>query len=184
MSIVSMGHFTAIGMRISVKDPAALIINTCGGNDTAERGTERCWTWSNPTNRAIMHEYHGYRAVSVECLWQGTKVFDTGPDPATLAGAWRRGKAKRPKGAYAGPNAPLLTTPGAARRAIYLPAYKKLVDHWMQDAEVHAWVEKARQHAGPVYLRDFDTGRGLDRNGPMSHAWVLAMWLNTGSFPS
>jgi hypothetical protein len=126
----------------------------------------------------------GVTAVSVECLWQGTKVFSTEPDPATLAGAWRRGKAKRPKGAYAGLGEPLLTSPGVARRAIYIPTFKRLVEHWLQDTEVQAWIEKARQHTGPVYLRDFDTGRGLDRNGPMSHAWVLAVWLNTGSFPS
>ena len=88
MSIVSMGHFTAIGMRVSVKDPAAL----------------------------------------------------------------------------------LAPTPGPRERYRVWPCVEDL--------------GKARQHAGLVYLRDFDTGRGIDRNGPMSHAWVLAVWLNTGSFPS
>lgn len=50
MTIVSMGHFTAIGMRAKAEDPTALIINTCCGNDTAERGDFKAWVWSNPTN--------------------------------------------------------------------------------------------------------------------------------------
>lgn len=178
--IISMGHFTAIGMRTSVQDPTALVVNTCGGNDTANRGTEKIWTWANPTNRALSHEYGGFTAVSVECLWQGTKIFQVGgePDVRTLGGEWRRGKAKRPIGAWGGVDRPLLTTPGEARRAIYIPAFKCQFDHWMRDPIVEGWVEAARNHTGPIYLRDFDTGRGIDRNGPMSHAWLMCTWLN------
>lgn len=187
MAILRMGHFTAIGMRVKV-DPTenALVINTCGANDTAERGTFESWVWSNPTNRAITHHYEDIQAVSVEALWQGTKVFQVGgkADPITLGGDWRRGKAKRPVGAYAGPGNPLITSPGAARRKIYVPAFTHLVSHWLQDDIVRDWVQRARAHKGPVYLRDHDTGRGIDRNGPMSHAWVLATFLNTGSFPA
>ena len=183
--IISMGHFTAIGMRAKVEAPNALVINTCGKNDTAERGEFTNWVWSNPTNRAIAHHYKDVVAVSVECLWQGTKIFDEDgePDPLTLGGDWRRGKAKRPLGAWAGVGVPLITSPGTARRAIYVPAFRNLVDHWLQDAKVQKWIDDARNHDGPVYLRDHDTGRGIDRNGPMSHAWVLATRLNTGSFP-
>lgn len=185
MAIVSMGHFTAVGMRAKVEDPKALIINTCGQNDTAERGSPDSWVWSNPTNRAIQHSYAGVEAVSVECLWQGTKVFEVGgrPDERTLKGDWRRGKAKRPIGAWRGEGIPLITTPGGARRAIYIPAFRRLVEHWLKDETVQGWVRQAREHGGPVYLRDHDVGRGIDRNGPMSHSWVLATWLNTGSWP-
>ena len=183
--IKSMGHFTAIGMRRKVHDPTALVINTCGQNDLSGSGSFRSWSWSNPTNRAVVHRYAGVEAVSVECLWQGTKVFKEGgrPDPETLAGDWRRGKAKRPVGAWAGEGEPLITTPGEARRRIYVPAFRTLVEHWLQDRDVKRWIGAAREHEGPVYLRDHDTGRGLDRNGPMSHAWVLAVWLNTGEWP-
>lgn len=185
MAIVKMGKFTAVGMRIKIEESDALTINTCGQNDTTERGTFESWVWSNPTNRAIVHEYEDVKAVSVECAWQGTKIFQVGgkPDPQTLAGDWRRGKAKRPIGAWAGAGKPLLTTPGSARRAIYIPAFRRLVEHWLQDTVVRGWIEAARAHKGSVYLRDHDTGRGLDRNGPMSHAYVLATYLNTGEFP-
>jgi hypothetical protein len=180
MPISHMGHFTAIGMRTPIRSPDALVINTCARNDTAELGDLTHWVWANPTNRAIVHRYHDIEAVSVECLWQGTKILQVpgpGPDPKTLAGDWRRGKGKRPAGAYAGPEAPLIRDQGAARRAIYIPAFRRLIEHWLTQG-ADALIAQAKKHDGPVYLRDFDTGRGLDRNGPMSHAWVLATWLN------
>lgn len=77
----------------------------------------------------------------------------------------------------------LITSPGTARRKIYLPAFKNLVEHWQKDEEVNNWIEQSRQHDGLVFLRDHDTGRGLDRNGPMSHAWLLCMYLNNGVWP-
>ncbi len=185
MAIVSMGRFTAIGMRVNVPDPKALVINTCGGNDTADKGDFETWVWSNPTNRAIRHHYADVEAVSVEALWQGTKIFQFNgkPDPLTLGGDWRRGKGKPPLGAWRGEGIPLITSPGGARRVIYVPAFRNLVEHWTKNVIVLNWIQKARDWDGPVYLRDHDTGRGIDRNGPMSHAWVLATWLNTGKFP-
>ncbi len=184
-SIVSMGKFTAVGMRTKVEDAKALVVNTCGMNDTAERGSFESWSWSNPTNRVIRHEYEGLSAVSVESMWQGTKIFREGgiPDVHALEGEWRRGKARRPIGAWAGPGKPLITTPGEARRRIYVPAFRRLIEHWLRDETVAGWVERARRHDGPVFLRDHDIGRGIDRNGAMSHAWVLATWLNTGAWP-
>jgi hypothetical protein len=177
--------FKAVGMRTRIADPDALIINTCGKNDTSEKGNALSWVWSNPTNRAIMHQYEDVQAVSVECLWQGMKMVagQTKPDPEILGGNWRKAKGKKPVGAYAGPNKPLITTPGAARRTIYVPAFRNLIEHWLADAEVRGWLDAARNHKGTVYLRDFDTGQGIDRNGPMSHAWLFSVWLNTGSWP-
>jgi hypothetical protein len=185
--IVLMGKFTAIGMRRKVSDPTALVINTCGKNDTAERGTFTSWVWGNPTNRAITHEYMGYKAVSTEALWQGMKIFEHGgwPNEEALAGDWRQGKGGRPIGAWNGEDSDpdMLTDPGSARRAIYLPAFERQIRHWLRDDTVREWVHKAHNHPGNVFLRDHDTGRGVDRRGPMSHAWVLAVYLNTGSFP-
>lgn len=186
MPIESMGHFTAIGMRVKIDDSAALVINTCGSNDKANIiGTDKSWDWSNPTNRAILHPYHDVTAVSVECLWQGCKLQQgmTKPHNEVLLGDWRWGKGKKPIGAYAGPGQPLITTPGAARRAIYIPAFRNLVEYWMKNPVVQDMIDHAKEWtAGPVYLRDHDTGRGIDRNGPLSHAWVLASFLNTGSW--
>lgn len=40
-----MGKYTAIGMRTPAKDlpEDAIIINTCGGNDTADIGEPNSW---------------------------------------------------------------------------------------------------------------------------------------------
>jgi len=183
--IKTIGHFTSIGMRTKVDDPTALVINTCGKNDTADKGTPESWVFCNPTNRAIVHHYEDIGAVSVEALWQGTKLLpgQTTPDHEILQGNWRKNKGKRPAGAYAGPNAPLITSPGEARLRIYIPAFKNLITHWLQDKEVRTWISEAEQHDGPVYLRDHDTGRGIMRNGPMSHSWLFCVWLNTKDWP-
>lgn len=183
--IATMGHFTAIGMRAKVEEPNALVINTCGKNDTNEVGDDRTWAWSNPTNRVIPHFYRDVTAVSVECLWQGCKLLpgQDRPDPEILNGNWRKNKGKKPAGAY-GPGV-LIDSPGEARRTIYIPAFRNLIEFWLrEDEEIRDRVQRARDHKGPVFLRDFDTGRGVNRHGPMSHAWVLAVWLNTGAWPT
>lgn len=187
--IVQMGHYTAIGMRQPVQDPTALVVNTCSGNDTAEAGSLYQWTWCNPTNRLISivcPTDPRYSAVSPEAMWQGTKIFQLGgtPDPVTLGGEWRRGKAKRPIGAWNGPGNPLITNPGEARLKIYIPSYRQLIEAWMKDPQVQLWIKTTKEHQGPVYLRDHDTGRGVLRNGPMSHAWLLCEFLNTGNWPT
>lgn len=184
--IVKMGHFTAIGMRTKVENPDALVINTCGKNDTSEIGDDKTWAWSNPTNRIITHAYADVQAVSLECLWQGTKIRQgmTQPSPACLGGNWRLGKGKKPLGAWAGEGQPLITTPGEARRKIYIPAFQNLINHWIDTSdEVLQRLQAAMKYKHPIYLRDFDTGRGLDRNGPLSHAWVLCMYLNNNEWP-
>jgi hypothetical protein len=183
-----MGKFTAIGMRIPVIDPNALVINTCGGNDTNRAGTETSWDWCNPTSRKVVHTHPhdpAIMAVSVECMWQGTKIFSPleEPDQRTLQGEWRRGKGKRPIGAWDGPDLPLITHSGMARRVIYIPCYARLIGTWLAEAEIADRVARARAWPGNVYLRDHDTGRGVMTTRPMSHAWVLAMYLNNGVWP-
>ena len=181
-----MGTFIPAGMTDDILDPHALVINTCTGNDTDLAGDEHNWVWANPTNRKFGHEYHGREAVSVAALWQGTKVYGpiNEPDEFALAGDWRRGKGRAPRGAWAGPGEDLISDIGAARRAIFLPAYKYQIMSWVVgDDKVGEMVHKARHHEGPVYLRDFDTDQGLDNPTAMSHAWLLSVWLNVGEWP-
>lgn len=170
-----MGEMKPIGMRTSVREPGAMIINTCAQNDTDALGNKLSWSWCNPTNRRFNHVYHGYVAVSVECLWQGTKVFaglPHKPTLSTMAGRWRDAKRKRPLGAYAGEGEPLITTPGEARRRIYIPAYKRQIELWREfKPEINDWIAEAMERG--AYVRDHDTGQGIDQPGPMSHAWLL-----------
>lgn len=183
--------FEAIGMRTKIEDPEAIVINTCSDNDTSERGDLTHWSWANPTNRRFLATYDlesgGWiEAVSVEALWQGTKVFKLPPeaDVRALQGEWRRGKGKRPLGAFTGTGCPLITDQGEARRRIYLPAYARQIELWLKlDEVVRGYLLHAQTSPKTVYLRDFDTGRGVNRKGPMSHAWVLSVYLNTGRWP-
>lgn len=182
MTINWMGTFTAIGMR-TLAPKETMVINTCSDNDTDKRGEQTRWSWSNPTNRKYRATHKNdpqTTAISLECLWQGTKILAGQKRPAqtTLEGNWRAGKGRKPQGAWDGPDRPLITNPGIARREIYLPAFVAQIHQWLeQDEQVREMVRAAALH-GKVLLRDFDTGRGIDRNGPMSHAWVLATILN------
>lgn len=181
-----MGTFIPTGMREPIEDDYALIIDTCAGNDTALVGDELRWVWANPTNRRFSHRYHGLEAVSVAALWQGTKVYGpvNEPDELALAGDWRRGKGRTPRGAWAGPGEDLIDEIGEARRAIFVPAYSFQIMSWVVGNDrVQEMVHKARHHEGPVYLRDHDTEQGVDNPTAMSHAWLLAVWLNTGDWP-
>ncbi len=127
---------------------------TCAHNDTALEGDDYLFAAFNPTNRRFGFEHKGARGVSTEA------------------------------GHLNGDGAPLLTTPGGARRAIYIPAFRSQVERWLSASEsLRDRVERLRSDPRPAFLRDYDTGRGIDRDGPMSHAWVLAMWLNTGEWP-
>ena len=71
-----------------------------------------------------------------------------------------------------------------ARRRIYVPAFRNLIEHWMQNEEVADWIKQTKEYPGLIFMRDHDTGRGIDRNGPMSHAWLLCEFLNTGKWPA
>ena len=175
--------FVPVGMRDHIDDPDGLVVNTCSDNGSALLGDLTHWSWSNPTNRRLAHHYAGVTAVSVECLWQGTKMMPemVSPNSEILGGNWRLMNGRRPLGAWAGEGEPLITDPGQARRLIYLPAYLNLILFWLENGADEILIEAASYPT--VYLRDFDTGRGLDRNGAMSHAWVLSYFLNNKEMP-
>ena len=172
------GRLIPIGMRKKIPEPNALVISTCSDNDLPTFGLPKRWSWANPTNTRYYHEFCGITAVSTEALWQGCKLIGgaTEPDPEVLAGAWRKNKGRKPRGAWYGPNM-TITDPGEARRKIYIPAYVDQITSWLSWTIVRAHVNRALDHDGPVYLRDFDTGQGIDSKGPMSHAWLLSLIL-------
>lgn len=181
------GAFTAVGMRTSLNDKGVNVVNTCAHNDTDLIGDNKRWAWTNPTNRKYLVTHPNdpnTKAVSVECLWQGAKMMagQTVPDTQALNGDWRRGKGKRPVGAWNGSNKPLITNPGEARRRIYIPAYVTQIHAHITNSEYVAEVVRASIYVAEMglrtALRDHDTGRGVGRNGPLSHAWVLAVILN------
>jgi hypothetical protein len=127
-------------------------------------------------------------AQSVEGLWQGLKVFehhgiDVGKFEVTsMKGLKRTVRRFGPcrghqPGLHGGP---LLDYIGA-RRALYLPAYRWVLQHRLQDelAQLHALAATRT-----VVLLDYETNTDVDDpRKPLSHAGLVAAWLE-GRWPA
>ncbi|MFC4158366.1 DUF6939 family protein [Chitinimonas lacunae] len=125
-------------------------------------------------------------AQSVEGIWQGLKVFEhEGTDLSrlelsTMRGIKRSGaKRGRVLGHQAGPSGELLSYV-TARRAIYLPAYRWVLEHCLQ-AEVAALRELAQEKS--IRLLDYETNCSVDdTTAPLSHAFLVACFVR-GEWP-
>jgi hypothetical protein len=124
----------------------------------------------------------GYVASSVEGIWQGLKVFAAADiDREKFAVTSMRG-LKRTVAAFgpvaghrAGVNGTTLLSYGDARRQIYLPAYKWILDHKLQTELDHMRAAAATQ---PLVLLDFETNDDLDNLAkPLSHASLIIRYL-------
>jgi hypothetical protein len=124
----------------------------------------------------------GIVAQSVEGLWQGLKVFEREDvDPRKWAITNLRGlkRSGRSRGAVLGHrfgiDSPILLGYRDARRQIYLPAYRWVLEHRLA-AEVGKLRELAA--AGPVVLLDFETNGDVDDlSSPLSHAALVKRYL-------
>ncbi|RAY14664.1 hypothetical protein DPM19_12970 [Actinomadura craniellae] len=120
----------------------------------------------------------GVTAQSVEGVWQALKVFaTTGVDPSRLEITSMRGlkRTVRKHGEVLGHRAGLageaLLPYEEARRQIYLPAYRWVLEHRVADLVA----ELARlAAAGDVVLLDYTTnGDVADLSTPLSHAALI-----------
>lgn len=127
-------------------------------------------------------------AQSVEGIWQGLKVFETADvDPTRFAVATMSGlkRTTRRFGAVRGHRAGIagktLLAYVDARFAIYLPAYRFVLEH-----RVAKEVEQLRAlgERSAVVLLDYETNaRVEDPSRPLSHAALVIAWLR-GAWPS
>ncbi|MEU4621221.1 hypothetical protein AB0G04_14740 [Actinoplanes sp. NPDC023801] len=126
-------------------------------------------------------------AASVEGIWQALKVFEqSGVDPAKLSvtsmtGLKRTVRRFGPvRGHRAGLHGETLLDYPTARRRIYLPAYRWVLEHRLADE-----VERLRELAERgVVLLDYTTnGDPADTSSPLSHAALLARHL-IGDWPT
>lgn len=118
----------------------------------------------------------GMTADSVEGVWQGLKVFDEqgGIDQSYFSG---RGKKRRgvPLGHALGSE---LLNYRDARKAIYLPTYRYMVENTPAKDVALSIVDKA-VNGEKVYVHDFDTNGDVDNTRkPLAHASVLASLIN------
>ncbi|HAS43069.1 MAG TPA: hypothetical protein DCS93_21495 [Microscillaceae bacterium] len=129
----------------------------------------------------------GHYAQSVEGLWQGLKVFESeGVDPEKFEVTTMKGlkrtvrKFGLVKGHQAGVESETLLPYIDARKQIYLPAYKWVLENKVADVLQLIRAEEARQ---PIILLDYETnGEVEDPSKPLSHAWLVKYYLE-GQYP-
>jgi hypothetical protein len=124
----------------------------------------------------------GATGASVEAIWQALKVFDTADVDRPLLAATRMTGLKRTvrrlgpvRGHRAGLDGTALLDYETARRRIYLPAYRFVLDHHLT-AELAQLRELAS--AAPIALLDYTTnGDVSDLSKPLSHAALIRLHL-------
>jgi len=129
----------------------------------------------------------GYTAASVEGIWQALKVFERADvDFTKLTNTTMRGlkRSVRSLGAVCGHRAGIagseLLDYATARRHIYLPAYRYILDHRLQDELAELRRLGATQ---TVVLLDYETNADLDDlSRPLSHAGLIGSYL-AGAWP-
>jgi len=130
----------------------------------------------------------GQTGASVEGIWQGLKVFARQDvDPSKLANTTMCGlkRSARQLGAVLGHRAGIeghrLLTYAEARRQIYLPTYRWVLDHRLQE-ELAAL--RRLNTAQLVVLLDYETNSDIDDlTHPLSHALLILYYLE-GSWPA
>ncbi|MFI5528381.1 DUF6939 family protein [Kitasatospora sp. NPDC051853] len=130
----------------------------------------------------------GVTSQSVEGIWQALKVFEGADvDPSKLAVTGMRGikRTVRRYGPVLGHRTGLtggeLLPYETARRLVYLPSYRWVLEHRAADL-----VERLRRAGGTgdVVLLDYTTnGDVADPRTPLSHAALLRAWTE-GSWPA
>jgi hypothetical protein len=129
----------------------------------------------------------GHVGASVEGIWQGLKVFENSDvDPAKWTTTNMKGikrsvrKFGRVLGHRAGVDADRLLPYLEARKQIYLPSYKWILDNCLQ-AEVEELSRMAvKQH---VVLLDYSTNCKVeDLSTPLSHAGLVKLFIE-GTWP-
>jgi hypothetical protein len=124
----------------------------------------------------------GAAGTSVEAIWQALKVFDTADVDRALLGATRMTGLKRTvrrhgpvRGHRAGLDGAELLDYETARRRIYLPAYRFVLDHRLGPELAQL---RALAAAGPLTLLDYTTnGDVTDLATPLSHAALIRLHL-------
>jgi hypothetical protein len=130
----------------------------------------------------------GHAGASVEGIWQGLKVFARQDvDPSKLSNTTMRGlkRSTQQLGAMLGHRAGIegdrLLTYAEARRQIYLPTYRWVLDHRLKEELAELRRIGAAQL---VVLLDYETNSDIDDlTRPLSQPSLLLGYLE-GSWPA
>jgi hypothetical protein len=152
--------------------------------DVTSRGPEPwiCFSPFYPHGGIPVPFSSGTYSMSVEGIWQGLKVFERADvDPSRFAIANMRGIKRSAKslgrvlGHREGVRGERLLPYLEARRAIYLPSYRWVLDHCLQD-QVAELKRLAEEHM--VVLLDYETNADVtDLLRPLSHASLVKRYV-------
>ena len=129
----------------------------------------------------------GYTATCVEAIWQGLKVFEgSDVDISLFHNDTMRGlkrtvrKFGKPLGHRKGVNGTELLGYIEARKHIYIPTYK-----WMLENKVADIIERLREASKTktIVLLDYDTNADVENTKkPLSHASLIKAYVE-GTYP-
>ncbi len=129
----------------------------------------------------------GYTATCVEAIWQGLKVFEgCDVDTSLFSNDTMRGlkrtvrKYGKPLGHRKGVNGTELLGYIEARKQIYIPTYK-----WVLENKVKDIIDRLREASKTktIVLLDYDTNADVDNpNKPLSHASLIKAYAE-GIYP-
>lgn len=129
----------------------------------------------------------GYTAMCVEAIWQGLKVFEAADVDVKLFGNDTMKNIKRsvrrfgrPLGHRKGVNGTELLGYIEARKQIYLPAYR-----WVLENKVANIIERLREASKTktIVLLDYTTNSNVgDPKSPLSHAFLVKAYAE-GIYP-
>lgn len=129
----------------------------------------------------------GYTATCVESIWQGLKVFESCDVDTSLFGNDTMKGLKRtvrkygkPLGHRKGVNGTELLGYIEARKLIYIPAYR-----WVLENKVAHIIERLREASKTknIVLLDYDTNADVeDARKPLSHASLIKAYVE-GVYP-
>lgn len=152
--------------------------------DVTSRGPQPwlCFSPFYPHGKIPIPFSPGEFSMTVEGIWQGLKVFETTDiDPSKFLVSNMKGikRSERKYGKVLGHRAGLksdkLLSYADARRQIYLPSYKWILENHLQDLLSEL---KNISLKKSVVLLDYETNSDIDNlSRPLSHAGLIKLYL-------
>ena len=131
----------------------------------------------------------GYTATCVEAIWQGLKVFEhCGIDVSLFSNDTMKGLKRtvrrfgKPLGHQKGVNSSELMGYIEARKQIYIPSYRWVLEHKV--AHIIDRLREASIKGKTIVLLDYDTNADVENaKKPLSHASLIKAYVE-GIYPS
>ena len=130
----------------------------------------------------------GYTATCVEAIWQGLKVFENcDVDTSLFSNDTMKGLKRtvrrygRPLGHRKGVHGTELLSYIEARKSIYIPTYKWMLEH--KAAHIIDRMREASNSGKTIVLLDYDTNADVENSkAPLSHASLIKAYVE-GLYP-